>query len=92
MAGEWGMRLRRNGVEEMNPFTNMGRFAGSFQTSANSGSVTLPGIGSGSPNPDVYALNGLPLNMPDISISGTVVSYNFPTTPRTECIIMVWVQ
>ncbi|WP_313437307.1 hypothetical protein [Novosphingobium sp.] len=98
MAGEWGMRIKRNGAEEMNPFTNMGRIIGQVSTNGVNGSVTDAGFATGVVEwalttlepPSVLGSTGY---APEVSISGTTLSWNYKFGSSTfNTIITYWVR
>jgi hypothetical protein len=91
----WGMRIKRDGVTEMDPFTNMGRIIGRVNTGGTNGSVADDGLLTGSPEWQVVSLNGAPLATPTISVSGNVLSWTYPTGGlggNTPVIIVYWVR
>lgn len=98
MAGEWGMRIKRNGAEEMNPFTNMGRIIGQVSTNGVSGYIDDEGLSTGTVEwaltclaiPNAFGNTGM---APQVSVSGTRLSWNYQFGSSTiNTIITYWVR
>jgi len=88
------MRVKRNGVVEQEPLTNMGRIIGRVDTAGVNGSVNDDGLLTGTPEWQVVFFNAPPLAaiMPTISVSGSTLSWEYPAGSTSQAIIVYWVR
>ncbi|KMS59970.1 hypothetical protein V474_07660 [Novosphingobium barchaimii LL02] len=90
------MRVKRNGVTEIDPFTNMGRIIGRVSTNGANGSVTDDGLLSGAVEWQITIINVPPSSgfaAPSVSVSGNVLTWTYQTAGTwIPCIITYWVR
>lgn len=67
----------------------IGRVLGTIETGTSNGSVTgVSGFSTGTPFKMCVTLSGLGYYMPTVTISGTTLSWTFPSGGQSECIIV----